>query len=71
MHCVSLAFGCPSLKAKGRRNRLTTIFELPRHQTFVCGPLRAFRKGVLALFSVSVCLVRDAGRRNADRDKAE
>jgi hypothetical protein len=48
MYCASSPFGCPSLTAKGRRNRLNAISQLPRHQGwFLWGPFRAFRKGVL------------------------
>jgi hypothetical protein len=35
MHCACSSFGCPGLAAKGRRNRLTTTFEFPRHQSRV------------------------------------
>jgi hypothetical protein len=35
MHCVSNVFGCPGLAAKGRRNRLIAISQLPCHQRAV------------------------------------
>jgi hypothetical protein len=48
VYCASSPFGCPGLAAKGRRNRLTAIFELPCHQRRILWrPFRAFRKGVL------------------------
>jgi len=42
MRSESSAFGCPSLAAKGRRNRLTTIFELPCHQRVAYQPFPSF-----------------------------
>jgi hypothetical protein len=44
MHCESRAFGCPSLTAKGRRNRLTAICQLPAHQRTNSGQLFIGRK---------------------------
>lgn len=53
MSCASNSFGCPGLAAKGRRNRLIAISQLPRRQREV--PLSAFPsfpEGVVQKFSV-------------------
>jgi hypothetical protein len=39
VYCASNALGCSSLAANGRRNRLTAICQLPRHQGSVSGGL--------------------------------
>lgn len=54
MFCASRTFRCPSLSAKGRRNRLTAISQLPRHQSALSGGLSELSgKGVGQTFSVA------------------
>jgi hypothetical protein len=62
VNCASSPFGCPGFTAKGRRNRLTTIFELPcrPESNFLERPFRAFRKGVLVSHALSRSVLRKA-----------
>jgi endosialidase-like protein len=70
VYCVSSPFGCPSLAAKGRRNRLSAINKLPCHQ----GPIslaafpsfpegscsNIFRFTSLALLCLAACSLTHA-----------
>ena len=58
MNCASCSFGCPGLAAKGRRNRLNTISQLPRHQKVSLAAFPSFpERGCLKIFCRSFLLV--------------
>lgn len=75
MCCASNPFGCPSLAAKGRRNRLIAISQLPRHQGAISGGLSELSgKGVLVrrrIVSILCLLLAAISARTAYIDDAK